>query len=70
MVNHIKGNVKGLPTTVPIIAAIRFPLIKKANIKAKTKWKPINGVNETIEPQAKPAEIEYIDASSLLNLKK
>ena len=54
----INGKVNGFPTAVPIMDAIRLPLITKATNNAKTKWNPINGVKETIEPHANPAEIE------------
>jgi len=42
---------------VPIKAAIKLPLIKKAKIIAKRKCNPRSGVKETIEPHAKPEEI-------------
>ena len=47
----------GFPTTVPIRAAIKLPLIKNAKITAKMKCNPRSGVKETIDPQAKPEEI-------------
>ena len=54
---QINGNVIGLPTNVPSNAATKFPLIKYAKITASKKWRPNKGVNETIDPQAKPDEI-------------
>ena len=65
---HINGKVIGFPTTVPIRAAIKLPLIKKAKTTAKIKCNPKRGVNETIEPQAKPDETAYADAGNLANL--
>ena len=64
----MSGKVTGLPTTVPIKAAIKLPLIKKAKTTAKIKCSPKSGVNETIEPQAKPEETAYGDAGNLANL--
>ena len=54
---QMNGKVRGFPTTVPIKAATKLPLIKKAKITAKIKCSPKRGVKETIDPQAKPAEI-------------
>ena len=42
---------------VPIKDAITLPLIRKAKNIANKKWKPKSGVNETIEPHAKPEAI-------------
>ena len=56
--NQINGKVKGFPIAVPIKEAIIFPLTRNDITIARKKWNPIKGVNETIEPQAKPAEIE------------
>ena len=53
----MNGKVRGFPTTVPIKAAIKLPLIKNAKITAKIKCNPRSGVKETIDPQAKPEEI-------------
>ena len=64
---QINGNVRGFPITVPNKAAIKLPLIIKANITAKKKCNPSNGVNETIAPQAKPEEIAYVEPGSLAN---
>ena len=51
---QMKGNVQGLPIAVPIAEAMTLPRSIQARAAARTKWKPMNGVNETEAPQAKP----------------
>ena len=53
----MNGNVSGLPTTVPISAAIMLARIARATASAKTKCSPKNGVNELKTPQATPSAI-------------
>ena len=65
---QMNGKVKGFPIKVPIKEATILPLRIYAKITARKKWNPINGVNETIEPQAKPDEIAYGEAGIRANL--
>ena len=64
----MKGKVIGFPTIVPSKAAIKFPLNKQAKKIASKKCNPKSGVNETIEPHAKPEAIAYGDARKRASL--
>ena len=55
---QINGNVQGLPTAVPMTAAIMLARISPAHNPANTICKPTKGVNETAAPQANPAAVE------------
>ena len=52
---HIKGNVQGLPASVPIRLAIIDPFNIRAKRALMTRCRPIKGVNDTATPDANPA---------------
>ena len=66
----MNGKVKGFPTKVPIKEATMLPLKIYAKITASKKWNPINGENETIEPQANPIANLSCESLTLTNFKK
>ena len=66
----MNGKVKGFPTKVPINEATILPLRMYAKMTARKKWNPINGVNDTIEPQANPIANLSCVSLTLTNFKK